>query len=216
MAKKTSSKPAGQTAGKSASKTGKKGRKGRPVRPPRQRSWGWIAAFVVLGIICVGGITYAALNQGAGSPSNIEIAGVQTYDDLTRKHTRGQVDYEQQPPVGGPHNPVWLGCMGTVYEQPVPNENAVHSLEHGAVWVTYQPDLPADQRQELADRVKGQPYTFMSPYPDQQSPIVLTAWGHQLKLDSASDDRIDDFFAKFVQGPQTPEPGASCVGGQMR
>lgn len=202
-------------ANKTGTKTAKKGKKGRTVRRPKQRPWGWIAAFVALGVLCVGGITYAVVNKGSGNPSNIDIAGIQTYDNLSRQHTQGTVDYEQQPPVGGSHNPVWLGCMGTVYDEPVPNENAVHSLEHGAVWVTYKPGIPDDQRKELAQRVQGQPYTLMSPYPDQQSPIVLTAWGHQLSVDSAGDDRIDDFFTAYVQGPQTPEPGASCVSGQM-
>lgn len=197
-------------------KKGKKGR--RPVRPPQQRQWGWIAALTALVVVCAGGITFAALNKGAGDPadpSNIDIAGVQTYDNLARDHTQGNVDYEQQPPVGGPHNPVWLDCMGTVYDKPVPNENAVHSLEHGAVWITYQPGLPDDQRQALAKQVEGQPYTLMSPYPEQQSPVVLSAWGHQLKLDSADDGRIEEFMRAYVQGPQTPEPGASCTGGQM-
>lgn len=198
-------------------KKGKKGR--RPVRPPQRRSWGWVAGFVVLVVVCAGGITYAALNQGSGDPSdpgNIDIAGVQAYDNLSREHTQGRVDYQQQPPVGGAHNPVWLDCMGAVYDKPVPNENAVHSLEHGAVWITYRPGLSEDQRQALAQRVQGQPYTLMSPYPDQQSPIVLSAWGHQLKLDSADDGRIGDFLSAYVQGPQTPEPGASCTGGQMQ
>lgn len=208
--------PVRNTAAKRAAAK-KKGR--RPVRPPQERSWGWIAGFVVLVVIAAGGVTYAALNQGSGNPTdpaNINIAGVQTYENLGRQHTQGQVNYERQPPVGGSHNPVWLDCMGTVYNKPVPNENAVHSLEHGAVWITYQPDLPEKQRQALAQRVQGQPYTLMSPYPGQQSPIVLSAWGHQLQLQSADDPRIDQFLSAYVQGPQTPEPGATCTSGRMQ
>ena len=50
----------------------------------------------------------------------------------------------------------------------------------------------------------------MSPYPEQASPIMLSAWGVQLAVDSADDPRVDQFLAKFRQGPQTPEPGATC------
>jgi hypothetical protein len=42
---------------------------------------------------------------------------------------------------------------------------------------------------------------------------VASAWGYQVKLDSASDPRLEQFIRTFEQGPQTPEPGAACVGG---
>ncbi|MCP5096317.1 MAG: DUF3105 domain-containing protein, partial [Chloroflexi bacterium] len=52
--------------------------------------------------------------------------------------------------------------------------NAVHSMEHGAVWITYQPDLPADEIIELQDLVRGQPFLLLSPYPDLRGPVVVT------------------------------------------
>ena len=73
-----------------------------------------------------------------------QIDGLVTYTDLARDHVDSEVDYPQLPPVGGAHDPAWLTCTGTVYDEPVRDENAVHSMEHGAVWVTYQPDLPKD------------------------------------------------------------------------
>ncbi|MFL6178596.1 MAG: DUF3105 domain-containing protein [Actinomycetes bacterium] len=164
----------------------------------------------------------ALLLLGAcGSPSPTEepssegIDGVQTYGGLTRSHTEDPVDYPQSPPVGGDHNPVWLDCMGTVFDQPVPNENAVHSLEHGAVWITYDNSVSDADIATLAKLVDGQPYTMMSPYPDQASPITLTAWGVQLGVDSVDDARIAEFLTAYRQGPQTPEPGATCESGMM-
>jgi hypothetical protein len=105
---------------------------------------------------------------------------------------------------------VWAECDGKVYDQPIRNENAVHSLEHGAVWITYQPGLDKASIDKLEAKVKGSNYTMISPYPGQPGKIMLTAWDHQLTVDSASDSRIDQFLKKYRLGPQTQEPGASC------
>ena len=138
-------------------------------------------------------------------------AGVQEFSGLTNLHTNGQVQYEQNPPVGGDHSAVWQNCGP--YTLPVNNENAVHSLEHGAVWITYQPDLPQDQIDMLmaeADRS----YVLVSPYPDNlPAPIVASAWGLQMQFDSADDPDLSRFVSAYRQGPQTQEPGAICHGG---
>jgi hypothetical protein len=148
-------------------------------------------------------------------PSDQGIDGVQTYGGLTRGHTEDPVDYPQSPPVGGDHNPAWLDCTGTVFDQPVQNENAVHSLEHGAVWITYDDSVSVDDVAALSSLVDGHPYSLMSPYPDQASPIMLTAWGVQLGVDDADDSRIEEFLTAYSHGPQTPEPGATCESGIM-
>ena len=134
---------------------------------------------------------------------------VQTFE-VTRDHTTEPVTYAQSPPVGGDHNPSWLNCG--VYGEPVPDELAVHSLEHGAVWVTYRPDLPADQVQALQD-VLPDTYIVLSPREGLPSPVVASAWGAQLQLTDAADRRLPEFVKTYRQGPQTPEPGAACTGG---
>jgi len=139
------------------------------------------------------------------------ISGVVTYAHLSRQHVTGKVSYAQNPPVGGNHSAQWLNCG--IYDSPVPNENAVHSLEHGAVWITYTPTLAQAQVQRLIDAVKGQAYVILSPYPDLPAPVVASAWGTQLKLQSATDPRLAEFIQKYQQGPQTPEPGGECTGG---
>jgi hypothetical protein len=175
------------------------------------------AAACATGVVLALGMAACSSSGGdptsAPSPSTGQIDGLATYTDLSRDHVETEVDYPQTPPVGGAHDPAWLTCTGSVYEEPVRDENAVHSMEHGAVWVTYQPDLPEDQVQQLAAVVDGTPYSFMSPYPGIPSPVVLTAWGVQVGVDSASDPRVGEFVAEFANGPQTPEPGASCAGG---
>ncbi|MGW1561604.1 DUF3105 domain-containing protein [Streptomyces sp. NPDC002144] len=142
--------------------------------------------------------------------------GVQTWSGkLSRNHVSGTVSYPMHPPVGGNHNPVWLNCNGNVYTKAVKDENAVHALEHGAVWVTYTDKAKKSDVDTLAAKVKQTPYSLMSPYTNQTSPIELTAWGHQLGVTSADDPKVAKFFETYVQGKQTPEPGASCTGGTM-
>ncbi|MBT2380169.1 DUF3105 domain-containing protein [Streptomyces sp. ISL-111] len=152
---------------------------------------------------------------GDGSGTGGAIAGLKSWNaaELGRDHTAGDVDYPMTPPVGGDHNPSWLDCDGDVYEKAVPDVNAVHSLEHGAVWVTYNTEAADADVTKLAERVRNTPFTLMSPYAEQEGAIVLSAWGKQVTVDRAEDRRVDQFLAQYVQGPQTPEPGAPCTGG---
>jgi hypothetical protein len=173
------------------------------------------AAAALLAAVVAGGALAVTSTGGGGRPATAGIPGVRVYTGLGRQHVTTPVDYPQTPPVGGNHHPTWLDCNGDVYDQPVHNENAVHSLEHGAVWVTYNAKADRADIAALAAKVRTTPYSFMSPYPGQPGTITLTAWGTQLVLDSAADPRVEQFFTAYVQGPQTPEPGASCTAGTM-
>lgn len=143
---------------------------------------------------------------GSGEP----IEGVQSFPNPERGHTTQPVTYDQNPPVGGRHNPAWQNCG--VYAQPITNENGVHSLEHGAVWITYQPSLPAAEVEKLQSLTRQSGYRLLSPYPELSSPIVLSAWGYQLQPEQADDPRLTAFLEKYEQNPQAPEPGAPCTG----
>ena len=115
------------------------------------------------------------------------------------------------PPMGGPHNTSWLNCG--IYDVEVPTENAIHSMEHGAVWVTYDPEqVDGTQIASLQDAVRGNNQTILSPYPNQDAPIVMTTWDRQLVLDSESDLRFEEFMSRY-RGKRGPEAGTSCSGG---
>ncbi|RKS67832.1 uncharacterized protein DUF3105 [Actinomadura pelletieri DSM 43383] len=179
----------------------------------RETPWGPIVFFTVVGLVAVIAIGYAFVQSRPSSADDRpSIAGLVTKDDLDSGHTSAPVEYATDPPMGGDHHPTWQNCNGRVYDAALRNENAVHSLEHGAVWITYRPGLPAAQLDVLKGKVTRTDYTFMSPYPSLDSPIVLSAWGNQLKIDDASDPRVDKFLRAFVKGPQTLEPGAPCDG----
>lgn len=123
-----------------------------------------------------------------------------------------RVTYDQHPPMGGPHDQYWATCTGTVYPDPIRTENVVHSLEHGAVWIAYDPQKVAgDEVSTLEAKVDGQPYMLMSPYPGLPSPISVQSWGHRLALDDSEDDRLGQFITALRRNPTThPEAGATC------
>ncbi|HEV2760129.1 MAG TPA: DUF3105 domain-containing protein [Acidimicrobiales bacterium] len=134
------------------------------------------------------------------------IEGVETFL-VEPGHSDTPVSYPQVPPVGGTHNPVWQQCG--YYDQPVPNEKAVHSLEHGAIWITYRPDLPAAQIQGLATLARDRNLVLVSRWDNGlPAPVVVTAWGRQLRLESATDPRLMEFVRLYVN--QGPEINAPC------
>src|SRR5262245_24381088 len=177
------------------------------ARRRQERRRRTITAAVVVGVVVIA-IVVVALVANRGSTRYDRVA---TFSGITRGHTSSPVHYAQTPPVGGDHNPVYQNCG--YYSQPLHNENAVHSMEHGAVWITYQPNLPKDQVDRLAGIGRGQPYILVSPYPGLPAPVVASAWGVQERFHTASDPKLNDFVARYRQGPQTPEPGALCTNG---
>lgn len=141
-----------------------------------------------------------------------EIEGVQSFADLSHEHVEGAVTYAQDPPVGGEHDQRWLAC--DVYDAPVPNELAVHSVEHGGVWVTHDPDLPADDLATLAALAEvDEQYVLVSPYADLPAPVVASTWGLQLQVETADDPRLRQFVERYAGGDQGGEPGAPCRDG---
>jgi Protein of unknown function (DUF3105) len=167
-------------------------------------------------VVALGMIAGAALGAfvplillGDRPQASSDVPGVKSFANLSLQHNNGTIDYEQIPPVGGEHNPLWQNAG--FYEQQVLEEQAVHTLEHGAVWITYRADLPEDQKEELRRIVESQDCLLASPYPSLPSPVVASAWGKQLRLKSVDDPKLQEFILAYRKGPQTPEPGAPCT-----
>jgi len=165
-----------------------------------------IGAAILLGLAALAFLLYLNTRE----PESLD--GLRRIAGLERAHDE-QVDYSGQelPPVGGIHSGVWQNCG--IYEEPILAKNAIHSMEHGAVWIAYHPNMPAGDVETLQDAVRDRPFVLLSPYGELNSPVVLTAWGIQLEVDSADDDRIPEFIERYERGPQTPEFGAPCSDG---
>ena len=226
--------PKGKSVGKSNSSTrgasaARGTRPGRKAPPPitvsKPKPWGLIAMTVVVVLFAAGVIGYALVKvneAGENTPeAKVEAAasiqGVLVKEYQGGVHNDGPIRYAETPPIGGEHANAWADCTGTVYPNPIRPQNAVHSLEHGAIWITYRPDLAADQVETLRKKVDGVEQMLMSPYPGLKSAISLQAWGHQLAVDNASDERIDEFIDDLRLNPaNAPEPNGTCVNPEFK
>jgi len=178
-----------------------------------------VAAVVVVGAVAVSVVTgrdsgefgWFAYSPGGSEESAVstDLSEVVVVEQPTTRHLGGDVTYDQTPPAGGDHAQAWLECG--IYDEPVPDENAVHSLEHGTVWVTYGPGLDEADIDALAATLPEE--SIISPYDDLPSPLVVSVWGAQLALTGPDDPRLALFFAEYGDGHTAPEPLASCAGG---
>jgi len=179
----------------------------------RNRLIGIIASVVAL-VGIVGGVATVFILES--QPQAVEIGEgplddrVALYPDLPADHVTGRVSYDVEPPVGGPHNATWLQCG--IYDQEQQNENAVHALEHGAVWLTYDPGFATDaQIEALRDlaRERGS-YMLVSPYGGIGEAMAASAWGAQLRFIDVDDPVLADFIERYWRSPDSPEPNATC------
>ncbi|MCX2949893.1 DUF3105 domain-containing protein [Lentzea sp. NEAU-D7] len=196
----------------------------------KPKPWGTIIAVIaVLGLaggvfgyaysqIHANNVKEAALAKWKPSDTNKDpstaLAGIVIKEYKGSRHVEPtqRVAYDQTPAFGGPHDAQWADCTGVVYDKAVRTENMVHGLEHGAVWIAYNPDqVKDDALTKLKTKVEGIPYMMLSPFPGLDKPISLQSWGHQLKVESADDERVDQFISSLLRNANTyPEVGASC------
>jgi len=186
------------------------------ARSERRRTLLIVGGTALVGLAIIGAAAFAVVDQNRENAEEDEAAqaalgDVATYDDLERNHVETPVEYPQTPSVGGDHNPVWQNCG--YYDAPVEATNATHSLEHGAVWIGYSPDLPQDDVDVLSELTEQNDYLLVSPVEGMENPVTLSAWGAQLAVDSVDDAAVEAFIEEYQQGEQTPEPGAVCTGG---
>ena len=192
--------------------------------PSVRRRWSSLVAGVCVSVLAAGCSSGGDTNgtPAAGGPTSVPttspqataltattrpaIDGVQTFQ-VEAGHSDGPVSYPVVPPVGGIHNPVWQTCG--FYDQPVQNDKAVHSLEHGAIWITYRPDLPQAQIDGLATLARSRKDVLVSRWDSGlPAPVVVPGWGRQLRLDSATDPRLMELVRLYAN--QGPEPNAPC------
>ncbi len=149
---------------------------------------------------------------GVGETADVvsEAGAVQTTPliDITANHVEPPVEFETSPSTGGDHYAFWMNCG--FYTEELIEGAATHSLEHGAIWITYNDSLPEEELAALAAMAAANPRLLISPY-DHDELIVLSAWGAQQRgISSASAPEVQAFIDDFVDNPALGEAGASC------
>ena len=134
--------------------------------------------------------------------------GIEVYPATTNDTVEGPIDYERHPPTNGDHDPLWQNCG--FYEESIEDRHAVHSMDHGVVWITYRPDLPERQIKSLRPYGKEN-YVIASPFPGQVAPVIATSWRVQLELNGADDPRLKRFVNQFRISELAPLSGNRCT-----
>ena len=146
------------------------------------------------------------------SPDEISGNRILTYSTSNggdRSHTAPYTYDEENtgtsPPVSGSHNPVPAECG--LHTEKIPDENFVHSLEHGAVGVLFDPQAvnPQDIR-AIEDIVSSyDDDTLSAPYPGMEDPIVVASWSRKMPLDELEGDAIREYIDEFRDTEPAPE-----------
>jgi hypothetical protein len=134
--------------------------------------------------------------------------GIEVYPATTNHTVEGPIEYGRKPPTNGDHDPLWQNCG--FYQQPIKDRHAVHSMDHGVVWITFSPDLSRRQIESLRP-YGNENYVIVSPYPGQEAPVIATSWRVQLELNSANDPRLEQFVNEFRISELAPLSGNRCV-----
>jgi hypothetical protein len=134
--------------------------------------------------------------------------GIEVYPSTTNRTVDGPIDYNRKPPTNGNHAPLWQNCG--FYQEPLQDRHAVHSMDHGVVWITYRPELPQQQLETLRP-YGNENYVIVSPYPGQGAPVIATSWRVQLQLNSADDPRLEQFVNEFKRSELAPLSGNRCI-----
>lgn len=157
----------------------------------------WI---IVLAVIAGGVYGLVILQQQA----NKNKPGVE-YPDQGQQHIApGQTHdpYNSNPPTSGPHyeQPAPWG----VYDKELPDEQLIHNLEHGGIWISYKPGLDEEAINQLKDITDDYSVKLiMTPRPQNDSSVAVAAWQRLLKLDSFDKDQIKSFIKAFInKGPE--------------
>jgi len=137
------------------------------------------------------------------------VEGTQDFEIVGRNHIPGGTfgsGYNSNPPSSGPH---WASpAKNGFYDSALPDEQLIHNLEHGHVWIAYKPDVGEEIKNELKKIAEDEDWKVVVASRDKnETKIACVAWGRVLKMDEPDFDKIRDFIKTYRnRGPEkTPE-----------
>ena len=166
--------------------------------------WGGVGILVAGGIFLA--MNFASSPDSSGQNLGPDYSKEMSYEGANHVAEGTEVTYQSNPPTSGPHWPDPL--LDGIYEKEKPEEALVHSLEHGRIWISYQPSLPQPAIDQLKRIASDQSRVILTPRARNEAPIALAAWR---RLDTFSlpeggtvdEQRILDFIARYRdKGPE--------------
>lgn len=157
----------------------------------------------IIAVLFIGMFGYVTVKKKGAPPETPRPGAEQA--DMGQKHVAvGAVKYGgPEPPTSGDHT---THIPWQAYDQEVPDENIVHNLEHGGIYISYRPDLPADQ----IAKIKGlfsKPFsndkfspikTVVAPRAANGSPIIMSSWNRNMKLDTFDEAKMMEYYLRNV------------------
>ena len=128
-----------------------------------------------------------------------------------------EVVYNSNPPTSGPHYSA--AAQSGIYDTEFPDRELIHNIEHGHIWISYRPGLSKEEIEQLAVIAKSYgTKIIMAPRAKDDSPIVVAAWKHVLKLSTVDEVQIKAFInALRGHGPEdVPDSGFKDFRGQNK
>lgn len=169
---------------------------------------GGIAAAVIgLGILLF--VQDAKNRKFTVEERNSEIAPVgEEFSNLGQTHINSGEEhgsYNSNPPTSGGHlaQPAKWG----VYQNELPDEQLIHNLEHGGIWISYK-DIDQETKAKLETIGKANPGSvIVTPRAANDAPIALAAWTRLEKLQTYDETKILEFIR--ANKNKSPEPIAN-------
>lgn len=158
---------------------------------------------IFVAVLAVVGLGFY-LFQSSSQQNPTDLPG-QLFDNLGQDHiTQGSTEhpaYNSNPPTSGWHWPT--PANWGIYKSEVPDEQLIHNLEHGGIWISYKPDANPELVAQLEDFAKRYRKIIVEPRAQNDSPIALAAWTRLQKLDNYDEQTILKFIeAHYDNGPE--------------
>jgi len=150
--------------------------------------------------VLISGLLLGGLVLLAGKEANKEtlpLEGNSIPVESLRHVAMENVKKTQDPQTSGDHFGGGVAGPG-IHDEPVEDGLIIHSLEHGAVVVHYDPNqLDENEVGELKDffRTELRGKKILLPRPNMTTPIIMTSWGQILSLESLDKEKMVLFMA---------------------